>query len=85
VETSPGKLEELSFEEKLARLEEIVEKLEEGQMSLRKSLKLFEEAVAIGKSCKGELAEAELRISRLTLDVGSGDEEPDGGANDGPE
>ena len=52
METSPGKLEELSFEEKLARLEEIVEKLEEGQMSLRKSLKLFEEAVAIGRAAR---------------------------------
>jgi len=66
------------FEEKLARLEEIVEKLEEGQMSLEKSLELFEAAVAIGKSCKAELAEAELRISRLTSDIEREDEEQDG-------
>jgi exodeoxyribonuclease VII small subunit len=56
---------ELSFEERLARLEEIVGILEEGRLGLEKSLKLFEEAVAIARSCRTELADAELRISRL--------------------
>ncbi len=80
--TNPKQREEPSFEEKLARLEEIVEKLEEGQMSLEKSLELFEEAVAMGKSCKAELAEAELRISRLTVDAERQDHEQDGEAID---
>lgn len=59
---------ELSFEERLTLLEEIVATLEEGRLGLEKSLQLFEEAVAIARSCTTELADAELRISRLVSD-----------------
>jgi exodeoxyribonuclease VII small subunit len=84
MQTSPEKVQDLSFEDRLARLEEIVEQLEEGRMSLKKSLELFEEAVAIGKSCKAELAEAELRISTLTTDIEREEDEQGGGASDDP-
>ncbi len=66
-----GEMQQLTFEERLARLEAIVERLEEGNMGLAESLELFEEAVAIERSCRTELSEAELRISKLTGDVES--------------
>lgn len=64
--TSCKDKEKLSFEERLAKLEEIVETLEEGRLGLSKSLELFEEAVMLAKSCRTELTDAELKISQLT-------------------
>jgi len=66
-------LEKLSFEERLAKLEEIVETLEEGKLGLAKSLELFEQAVALARSCRTELANAELKVSQLT--AGAQDED----------
>lgn len=59
-------LEKMSFEERLAKLERIVETLEEGKLGLATSLELFEEAVALARSCRSELEDAELRITHLT-------------------
>ena len=56
----------LTFEDQLARLEEIVKNLENGQLSLEQSLKLFEEGISFTRQCHGLLEEAEQRISILT-------------------
>jgi len=56
----------LTFEDQLARLEEIVKNLENGQLSLEQSLKLFEEGISLTRQCHGLLEEAEQRISILT-------------------
>ena len=55
----------MSFEKKLARLEEIVQKMETGEMPLDDSLKLFEEGVRISKECNKELNEAEQKVKKL--------------------
>lgn len=52
----------LGFEEALARLEEVVKELEDGGLSLEKSLELFEEGVKLVKFCKMELDQAERKI-----------------------
>lgn len=52
----------LDFEEALARLEEVVKELEDGGLSLEKSLELFEEGVKLVKFCKLELDQAERKI-----------------------
>lgn len=52
----------LDFEEALARLEEVVKELEDGGLSLEKSLELFEEGVKLVKFCKTELDQAERKI-----------------------
>lgn len=52
----------LDFEEALARLEEVVKELEDGGLSLEKSLELFEEGVKLVKFCKMELDQAERKI-----------------------
>ena len=73
---------EMSYEDSLKRLEEIVQRLESGQLSLDESLHLFEEGTRLTKVCQQRLTEAELRIERL---VGEGDrveEMPSSGLED---
>jgi len=58
-----------SFEEKLARLETIVERLERGETPLEESIRLYEEGMKIGKTCRLMLEEAEQRIQTLTAEL----------------
>ena len=53
------------FEQKLAALEAVVDKLERGDLSLDESVRLFEEGVMLSDACKKELEEAEGRIQVL--------------------
>ncbi len=55
----------MSFEKKLTRLEEIVKKMENGELSLDESLKLFEEGVKLSRDCNKELTEAEQKVKKL--------------------
>ncbi len=57
---------EIKFEAALKRLEEIVSKLEEGDLELEKSIELFEEGIRMAKGCQKKLDEAEKKIERLT-------------------
>jgi exodeoxyribonuclease VII small subunit len=58
----------MDFEKNLKRLEEIVQKLENGELPLEQSLVLFEEGVKISRECNLKLAEAEKRV-KLLLNV----------------
>jgi exodeoxyribonuclease VII small subunit len=60
---------ELSFEERLARLDQIVTKLESGDVGLDESLKLYAEGAGLIKDCRKTLAEAEKKIAKLTEDA----------------
>ena len=53
------------FEESLKELEEIVEKLEAGDVSLDESIKLFENGMKLSKSCQKMLDTAEKKVSVL--------------------
>lgn len=55
----------MDFEKKLGRLEEIVQKMERGELALEDSLKLFEEGVKLSRECQGRLAEAENQVKVL--------------------
>jgi exodeoxyribonuclease VII small subunit len=57
--------EKQNFEKKLSRLEEVVEKMEDGDISLDESLKLFEEGVKLSKECNAELTQAEQKVKQL--------------------
>ena len=59
---------ELSIELSLERLELIVSKMESGEVSLEKSLILFEEGMNLIKECQGDLKKAEQRIEHLIDD-----------------
>ena len=56
----------MTFEEKLTKLTEIVEKLEAGnELPLEDSLKLFEEGVNLVSSCRAMLEKAEQRVENV--------------------
>jgi len=57
-----------SFEESLADLEEIVAKLESGDLPLEESLQLFEEGVRLSRTCRERVTQAERRIEILMRD-----------------
>ena len=59
---------EKTFESSLAELEQIVEKLETGDLPLEESLKLFETGVKLSRVCRERLSEAERRIEMLMKD-----------------
>ncbi|MDI1241654.1 MAG: exodeoxyribonuclease VII small subunit [bacterium] len=54
-----------SFEESLKELEQIVTQLEEGDLALEESLKLFEDGVRLSRECRERLTAAERRIEVL--------------------
>lgn len=56
---------EKSFEQALKRLEEIVQKLEGGDLSLDESLSLFEEGINLSRFCTKKLAQAEKKVEKL--------------------
>ncbi|MGE5607283.1 MAG: exodeoxyribonuclease VII small subunit [Bacteroidota bacterium] len=60
-----GKPNERSFEEAIARLEEIVQRLETGNIALDESLNLFEEGIGLAKYCSERLDAAEGRLQVL--------------------
>jgi exodeoxyribonuclease VII small subunit len=56
----------LDFEESLKQLEEIVNKMEQGQLSLEQSLGAFEQGVQLTRQCQNTLKQAEQRVAKLT-------------------
>lgn len=59
------------FERKLTDLEAVVERLEQGDLSLEESVRLFEEGMRLSESCKQELEAAEGRI-QILMNQGGG-------------
>lgn len=53
------------FEASLKELEEIVARMERGDLPLDESLKLFERGVTLTRECRGSLENAELRVRNL--------------------
>ena len=63
------KKDTVNFEASLNKLEQIVTKLENGDISLEDSVKSFEEGIGLVKECQKQLSEAELKVKKL-LDNG---------------
>ncbi len=55
----------MEFEKKLKRLEEIVSKMEEGDLALDKSLEMFEEGIKLSRECQTQLMSADKKIQKL--------------------
>lgn len=66
----------LSFEQALQRLEQVVRELESGDLSLDRALALFQEGVALARQCGGQLDHAEARIEKLLQQGGEVTTEP---------
>jgi exodeoxyribonuclease VII small subunit len=59
---------EQEFEKSLAALEDIVAKLEAGDLPLEQSLELFEQGIKLSRACRDRLVNAERRIEVLVRD-----------------
>ena len=60
----------MSFEQSLARLEEILHTLESGEGGLDATLKLYEEGVSLIRSCNEQLEKAEQSVKMLQMQSG---------------
>lgn len=58
-----------TFEDSLRRLEQIVNKLEQGEVPIEDSIKMYEEGLALSKMCIEKLTQAELRLKKLSKDI----------------
>ena len=56
---------ESTFEENLAQLEELVKKLEAGNLDLDESLKIYEDAIVLRERCRKFLEESERKVQKL--------------------
>jgi exodeoxyribonuclease VII small subunit len=59
---------EKKFETALARLEELVQELEKGDLPLEQSLRLFEEGIKLSRICNKRLEDAERKVEILLKD-----------------
>lgn len=68
---------EMSFEQAMAELEQVVSKLDRGDVALEDSIKLYERGAELKKRCEAKLKEAEEKVAAITFD---GDGAPKGTA-----
>ncbi len=61
----PEPVKKPDFERSLARLEEVVRRLENANLSLDEAMKLFEEGVELSRDCQKQLEQAEGRVEIL--------------------
>jgi exodeoxyribonuclease VII small subunit len=64
----PPDIAELSFEKALSAFEDVVARLERGDASLQDSITLYERGGKLKRQCEYLLAQAEMRIEKMTLD-----------------
>ena len=77
--------EGLSFERALSQLEEIVDRLEEGDLELEAALSAFEQGVALSRRCAEQLAQADRRIEVLIRESDGWQTRPFEADEDAPE
>lgn len=63
-----------TFEMKMTRLESIVKSLDEEEVSLEKSLELYQEGIKLSQECDNILKNAELKVEELNKDNESDEE-----------
>ncbi|MFQ5622290.1 MAG: exodeoxyribonuclease VII small subunit [Paracoccaceae bacterium] len=62
-------IEKMSFEEAMAELEAVVEKLENQQVALEDSIRLYERGAALRSHCEKKLRAAEEKVAQITRDA----------------
>ncbi len=77
-ESVSGEIDNLSFEEALKQLEEIVSRLESGEVPLEESIDLYERGALLRERCTKKLDDARMRIERV-IGGGAGTGPLDGG------
>ncbi|TFL18037.1 exodeoxyribonuclease VII small subunit [Jannaschia formosa] len=59
----------LSFEEAIAELEQVVNRLDSGDVPLDESIKLYERGAELKAHCEAKLNEADAKVRQITLDA----------------
>ncbi|MFD3190280.1 exodeoxyribonuclease VII small subunit [Sedimentitalea sp. HM32M-2] len=59
---------EMSFEQAMKELEDVVRQLEDGDVALNDSIALYERGALLKKRCEDELNRAEEKVAAITLD-----------------
>lgn len=72
----PDDIKAMKFEDALAELEKIVQKLETGEAKLDEAIADYERGAALKKHCEAKLAEAQARIDKITKSAGGIATEP---------
>lgn len=67
--SEPKPVEEMSFEEAMRELEQVVGQLERGDVPLEESIKLYERGAALKKRCEDRLKAAEEKVEAITADA----------------
>lgn len=62
-------VEQMSFEEALAALEEIVRRMETGKVKLDDAIACYEQGTMLRKHCEKKLADARLKIDKITTSL----------------
>ncbi len=62
--------EEISFEEAMKQLEEIVDKLEEGDVPLEKAINYYQEGMKLSKLCSDKLESVEAQMEQIVNEQG---------------
>ena len=62
--------EELSFEEAMAQLEEIVKKLEDGDVPLEKAINYYQDGMKLSKLCSDKLQNVEQQMEQIVNEQG---------------
>ena len=62
------KNKELTFEQNLKKLEEIIDQLESGEIDLEKSVELYEKGMVLKNNCEEKLKKVELQIKKIKLE-----------------
>ncbi|GLI83311.1 exodeoxyribonuclease VII small subunit [Rossellomorea marisflavi] len=65
-----AKKNEPTFEEAIAQLEEIVEKLEEGEVPLEQAIEYYQKGMNLSKYCHDTLQQAENKLTKMMTDEG---------------
>ena len=72
----PPKKKSVDFEQSLNTLESLVNRMEQGDMTLEESLLAFETGIALTRECQARLAAAEQQVSKLIEQQGTMTLEP---------
>ena len=63
------KIDEMSFEEAIRELEQVVNALDKGDVALEDSISLYERGAKLKARCEAKLKEAEEKVAQITLDA----------------
>ena len=69
VENDKPSIKEMSFEQSLKELEEIVSRLEQGDVELERSIAIYGRGETLRKHCDDLLKRAEAKVEKITLDA----------------